>query len=93
MSKKQNEAKNLKAISEAIDQHNRNCVFPAIEIQMNPFEIERLGWEEIRGLPVVPNEKLGTGDFRVVCARDKNAEELEDSRNLDLDAEDRTVKV
>jgi hypothetical protein len=28
---------------------------------MNPFEVERLGWEEIRGLPVVgdPTEPGG----------------------------------
>ena len=45
------EAKNLEAISKAIDQHNSSCPWPASEVRMNPFEIERLGWEEIRGLP------------------------------------------
>ena len=47
------EAKNLEAIAKAIDQHNANCPFPAAEVRMNPFEVERLGWEEIRGLPIV----------------------------------------
>ena len=47
------DAKNLEAISRAIDQHNANCPFPASEVRMNPFEIERLGWEEIRGLPKI----------------------------------------
>jgi hypothetical protein len=37
---------------------------------MNPFEVERLGWDEIRGLPVVPDPELGTGRFRIVCSRD-----------------------
>ena len=55
------EAKNLEAISRAIDQHNANCPFPAAEVRMNPFEIERLGWEEIRGLPIVGDPALGTG--------------------------------
>jgi hypothetical protein len=64
------EAKNLEAISKAVDQHNDRCEFPAVAVEMNPFEIERLGWDEIRGLPIRPNPDLGTGSFRVVCARD-----------------------
>jgi hypothetical protein len=70
------EAKNLEAISRAIDQHNSNCPFPAAEVRMNPFEVERLGWEEIRGLPVVPDPEIGTGRFRIVCSRDVDGEGL-----------------
>ena len=72
------EAKNLEAISRAIDQHNSNCPFPAAEVRMNPFEVERLGWEEIRGLPVVPDPAIGTGRFRIVCSRDLDGEGLEE---------------
>ena len=64
------EAKNLEAISKAIDQHNSSCPWPASEVRMNPFEVERLGWEEIRGLPVVRDPEIGTGRFRIVCSRD-----------------------
>ena len=64
------EAKNLEAISKAIDQHNNSCEWPAVAIEMNPFEVERLGWDSIRGLPIRPNAQLGTGAFRVVCARE-----------------------
>jgi hypothetical protein len=71
------EAKNLEAISQAIDQHNRNCPFPAAEVRMNPFEIERLGWDSIRGLPVVPDPEIGTGRFRIVCSRDLEDDGLE----------------
>ena len=46
------EAKNLEAISRAIDQHDRNCEYPAVAVAMNPYEIERLGWDSIRGLPI-----------------------------------------
>ncbi|HEY1854306.1 MAG TPA: hypothetical protein VGG40_06930 [Solirubrobacterales bacterium] len=71
------EAKNLEAISRAIDQHNANCPFPAAEVRMNPFEIERLGWDTIRGLPLVPDAELGTGRFRIVCSRDADDSGLE----------------
>ncbi|MBS1878235.1 MAG: hypothetical protein JST31_01850 [Actinobacteria bacterium] len=72
-----NEAKNLEAISKAIDQHNANCPFPASEVRMNPFEIERLGWDSIRGLPLVPDAELGTGRFRIVCSREGDDSGLE----------------
>lgn len=73
-----NDAKNLEAISKAIDQHNRNCDKPAIEVRMSPFEVERLGWETIRGLPIVADSTLPTGRFRVVCAGEKTGDEAED---------------
>lgn len=72
------EGKNLEAISQAIDQHNQNCPFPAAEVRMNPFEVERLGWEEIRGLPIVPDANVGTGRFKIICSRDMDGEGLEE---------------
>jgi hypothetical protein len=65
------EAKNLEVISKAIDHHNETCEWPAVAVEMNPFEVERLGWDDIRGLPIRPNPDLGTGSFRVVCAREE----------------------
>jgi hypothetical protein len=72
------EPKNLEAISKAIDQHNSSCPFPASEVRMSPFEVERLGWEEIRGLPIVADPALGTGRFRIVCSREGDGTELEE---------------
>jgi hypothetical protein len=72
------EGKNLEAISKAIDKHNSECPFPASEVRMNPFEVERLGWEEIRGLPVVGDESIGTGRFRIVCSNEGAGEEVEE---------------
>ena len=69
------EAKNLEVISRAIDQHNKTCEYPAVAVEMNPFEVERLGWDSIRGLPIRPNPSLGTGSFRIVCGRDELEEE------------------
>jgi hypothetical protein len=81
------EAKNLEAISRAIDQHNRNCPFPASEVRMNPFEVERLGWEQIRGLPIVPDPNQGTGSFRIVCSRDQEGEGIEEAEALGIPIE------
>lgn len=71
-------AKNLESISKAIDYHNRNCPYPAAEVRMNPFEFERLGWDHIRGLPIVPDPEIGTGRFNIVCSRDLDEDHLEE---------------
>jgi hypothetical protein len=81
-------AKNLEAISQAIDQHNSNCPFPAAEVRMNPFEVERLGWDQIRGLPLVPDPEIGTGRFRIVCSQD-----LEDSGLEEVEAVGRELST
>jgi hypothetical protein len=73
------EAKNLEAISKAVDQHNASCEWPAVAVAMNPFEVERLGWDSIRGLPIRPDPNVGTGRFRVVCGRDEVDEQEEET--------------
>jgi hypothetical protein len=83
------EAKNLEAISKAIDQHNANCEWPAVAIAMNPFEVERLGWDSIRGLPIRSDPNLGTGEFRVICARDEGG--LEEEETVEAVASERDV--
>jgi hypothetical protein len=65
------EAKNLEVISKAIDAHDAGCEWPAVAIEMNPFEVDRLGWDSIRGLPIRSNPALETGTFTVVCAREE----------------------
>ena len=64
------EAKNLEAIAKAIEHHDRNCEYPAIAVAMNPFELERLGWDTIKGLPIHADPKLETGRFEVICEGD-----------------------
>jgi hypothetical protein len=64
------EAKNFEAIVKAKADHNSHCPFPPHTVRMNPFEIERMGWEEgdvIAGLTLEADAKLGTGAFRLVC--------------------------
>jgi hypothetical protein len=81
------EAKNLEAISKAIDQHNANCPFPASAVVMNPFEVERLGWESIRGLPIRSDPAVGTGAFRIVCGGDEQDEGIEETVDAVSDIE------
>ena len=81
------EAKNLEAISKAIDQHNSSCPFPAAEVRMNPFEVERLGWDHIRGLPVVPDAEIGTGRFRIVCSQELDDTGLEETEAIGQELE------
>ena len=83
------EAKNLEAISKAIDHHNTSCEWPAVAVELSPFEVERLGWDQIRGLPVRANPELGTGRFRIVCAR----EEGELDEVVEAVAEEETAPV
>jgi hypothetical protein len=85
------EAKNLEAISRAIDQHNASCPWPAAEVRMSPFEVERLGWEEIRGLPIVADPNLGTGHFRIVCSRDGEGEGIEETEVIGTPLEEPVV--
>jgi hypothetical protein len=77
-------AKNLEAISRAIDNHNASCPYPAVAVAMNPFEVERLGWDSIRGLPIEGDPSISTGAFRIVCARER----LEPSETVEAVAEE-----
>lgn len=61
-------ALNLKAIDEAIRQHNDgSCPFPVHTICMAPFEVERLGFDHFKGIPIVADENMPTGRFRLIC--------------------------
>ena len=81
------ESRNLEAISKAIDVHNRDCPFPAVAVAMNPFEVERLGWEEIRGLPIRSDPNVGTGSFRIVCGGDEGGLEEEETEIVEAVSE------
>lgn len=61
---------NLERINEAIDLHDDSCNWELLRIELAPFEVDRLGWDEIRGIPIVPDETMGTGRFRLVCEND-----------------------
>jgi hypothetical protein len=60
------EALNLEAICAALDDHASKCDFEVLAIALNPLNHERLDWEEIRGIPVRPDEHEGR--LRIECA-------------------------
>lgn len=61
------EAKNLEVIARAIKAHDDSCDSPAIAVLMNPFEVERLDWDEIAGVPIQSDSKIQTGRFKIIC--------------------------
>lgn len=61
------EAKNLEVIVKEIKRHNATCNFPALAVLMNPFEVERLDWDEVLGVPIKPDPSIGTGRARILC--------------------------
>lgn len=69
-------ALNLEAIDKALDDHAARCLGQIVEIAMNPFEVERLGFTEFKGIPVVADDKIGTGRFRLVCERERQGGDL-----------------
>lgn len=66
--------KNLERIHDAVCAHDSSCNWPATAVLLNPFEHERLGWDEIsvggRKVPIEADSRVGTGRLIVTCAGD-----------------------
>lgn len=65
------EALNLEAIASAVHQHALRCPGELIEIRMCPYEVDRLGWDDYKGIPIVSDPEMGTGRFRLICEREE----------------------
>ena len=59
----------LEKLSGALTDHEQRCGAAVIEIHVNPFDHEVLGWDEFKGIPLVANEKVQPDRVRVVCER------------------------
>lgn len=66
------EARNLQRISEAIDQHSERCGAPLVAVLLSPFELDRIDWDEIRGVKLRADDTLPTGRFRLLCSGQHN---------------------
>lgn len=91
------EGKNFEAIVKGKEQHNKNCPFPPHTVRMNPFEIERMQWEEgdtIAGLVLEGDGRVGTGSFRLICDGMEPPElDIEETEAISGPAEPLTVPV
>jgi hypothetical protein len=70
------ESKNLAAIRQALDSHNASCPVPAKAILLNPVDHELMGWDELWGLPVLPDDRVPAKRVRIDC--DGSAYGIED---------------
>jgi hypothetical protein len=61
------EAEMLAFIRAGLDHHNETCPMPAQAILLNPSNHELFGWDELWGIPVLPDEKVAPKRFRIQC--------------------------
>jgi hypothetical protein len=82
------QAKNLERLNQALGVHDSGCPFPVQEICMNPFEVERLGWDSYpwkgKDIPISGDSRLPTGRFRLVCPATGGGVKEEVEVELDL---------
>lgn len=58
---------NLVAMRAGLDQHNSRCPEPAEAIVLNPIDHGLLGYDNLWGIPVVPDAGIPTKRFRISC--------------------------
>lgn len=75
--------KNLAAIDAALKQHDADCGAPVREIQMNHYEVERLGWDDFKGIPIVGTKFVGTGRFRLICDGPAHEQETSEEETVE----------
>lgn len=57
----------LENIRAAWDSHAEECDQPPKAILLNPGNYELVGWHEVLGLPVLPDESVAPKRFKLVC--------------------------
>jgi hypothetical protein len=61
------EAEMLAFIRAGLDHHNASCPMPAKAILLNPANHELFGWDELWGVPVLPDDRVAPKRFRIDC--------------------------
>jgi hypothetical protein len=61
------EAEMLAFIRAGLDHHNGSCPMPAKAILLNPGNYELFGWDELWGVPVMPDDRVAPKRFRIDC--------------------------
>lgn len=87
-------AKILKRLTDNIDQHNANCEFPVHTIVLHPDDVERIGWDEFKGIPIKGDESRQRGTVWLLCDRPTDEAKPEESVEAISDPSDpRTIPV
>lgn len=74
---KQFDIKNLIAMRVALDAHNSTCDDPPISFSLNPVDHGLLRFDELWGLPVLPDPDVKVKRFRINCEFSETSRERE----------------
>ena len=80
----------LAFIRSGLDQHDRTCPLPAKAIFLNPGNYELFGWDEVFGVPVLPDARVRPKRFVVDC--DGSTFGLEDQLEEFVDSQTEIVQ-
>jgi hypothetical protein len=61
------EAEMLEFIRRGLDQHAQTCPMTPRAILLNPANHELFGWDELWGIPVLPDDRVAPKRFRIDC--------------------------
>ena len=61
------EAEMLQFITEGLRHHDQTCPMPAQAILLNPGNYELFGWDDVKGIPVIADERVAPKRFRIQC--------------------------
>ena len=61
------EAEMLEFIRRGVDQHAETCPMAPRAILLNPGNHELFGWDELWGIPVLPDDRVPPKRFRIDC--------------------------
>jgi hypothetical protein len=61
------EAEMLAHVRRGLDHHANTCPLPPRAILLNPGNHELFGWDELWGIPVLPDDRVAPKRFRIDC--------------------------
>jgi hypothetical protein len=61
------EAEMLEFIRRGLDHHAATCPLTPRAILLNPANHELFGWDELWGIPVLPDDRVAPKRFRIDC--------------------------
>jgi hypothetical protein len=61
------EAEMLEYIRKGLDHHAQSCPLAPRAILLNPGNFELFGWDELWGVPVLPDDRVAPKRFRIDC--------------------------